>query len=224
MAVKYCFVPSCPNTSEKNKDKLFILVPLKENIRMKWCVAVSRPYTKTKRLYCCEDHFDLEFDMLNWMEYKLIGSRVYMRENVFPHKFVDSPKPTECSSKSQLSSSSRKRRSHSLENLGDKVKKEFIGFVTSSTEETSSIVSDPFSPREQLTTNQIESPSEKLLEILMNCQQSLTEGEGEFTPVMNYYYEPESTSKVKKKFGFVRSTEETKSIVSDQLSPRLTMN
>lgn len=59
MIVKTCFVPSCFNSSEHSMKKLFIMVPIKEDIRLKWCVAVSRPYTKTKHLYCCEDHFDV---------------------------------------------------------------------------------------------------------------------------------------------------------------------
>ncbi|KAJ8965074.1 hypothetical protein NQ314_004475 [Rhamnusium bicolor] len=66
----------------------------------------------------------LEKDMKNWIEYKILGSRVYMRD-VVPHKYIKSPKPAYQKYISQLSSSDRKRKLQSLDNLGDKVKRKF---------------------------------------------------------------------------------------------------
>ncbi|KAG5891002.1 hypothetical protein JTB14_022581 [Gonioctena quinquepunctata] len=174
------------------------MVPIKEDIRMKWCVAVRSPYTKTKNMYCCEDHFDLELDMLNWMEYKLIGSRIYMRKGVIPHKFINSPKPSEVSSKSQLSPTTRKRRSQSLEKLGDKVKRKF-SFDRLSSAETSTIVSCEHSPEDCFTMKQIDSPSGTFLvnKVPMShyFEQSSSGERDTDTQITYYELEPTSISK-----------------------------
>lgn len=61
MPFKRCFAPGCTNRSD-NCDKIFITVPKDETIRKKWCEALNRktvPKPTSGRIYCCEDHFDV---------------------------------------------------------------------------------------------------------------------------------------------------------------------
>ncbi|XP_072162427.1 uncharacterized protein [Bemisia tabaci] len=70
----YCFVPSCKNTSLSTPDKIFFSVPYGV-LRKEWCGAVGRsPNSLSEKTHrkCCEDHFNLEKDVTNWYEYKII--------------------------------------------------------------------------------------------------------------------------------------------------------
>ncbi|CAK1601557.1 unnamed protein product [Parnassius mnemosyne] len=90
MVRKYCIVPLCTNSSEKTPDKLFFNVPKKDEIRKKWLKATRRtdPLKVTSSIHCCEDHFDVENDMDNYVKYKLVGGRLKLKEGVVPHKFA----------------------------------------------------------------------------------------------------------------------------------------
>ena len=83
---KYCFVPSCKNTSARNPDKEFITVPSNELRRKAWCEAVG--YNKDRKLrkisYCCEDHLDLKNDLKNYETYKVFGGYKLLNKNVLP--------------------------------------------------------------------------------------------------------------------------------------------
>ncbi|XP_028178382.1 uncharacterized protein LOC114365884 [Ostrinia furnacalis] len=88
----WCLVPECTNTSIKTSQKLWIQLPSDIKMRYTWLKLAGRDpkllSTKT-RLYFCEDHFDLENDMVNYTEYKLMGSvkRVRMKPNCVPSRF-----------------------------------------------------------------------------------------------------------------------------------------
>ncbi|XP_047534796.1 uncharacterized protein LOC125069367 [Vanessa atalanta] len=91
---KCCVVPDCKNTTIRTPNKLFFSIPVGEQTRSEWCRAMGRLQPKHRPLhpnssrYCCEDHFDLEHDMANYLKWKLVGSsRLCLRKGVLPHKF-----------------------------------------------------------------------------------------------------------------------------------------
>ncbi|XP_075990075.1 uncharacterized protein LOC142985657 isoform X3 [Anticarsia gemmatalis] len=90
MVRKYCIVPMCTNSSLKTPQKLFFSVPLNKNLRKKWIKVMKRadPLTETSHVHCCEDHFDIEKDMENYVKYKLVGGMLKLKKNVVPHKFL----------------------------------------------------------------------------------------------------------------------------------------
>ncbi|KAF9417153.1 hypothetical protein HW555_005664, partial [Spodoptera exigua] len=69
----YCIVPQCASTSIKTPNKLFIYVPNNPQMRKKWLtLAIGKTpilYQNQGCMYFCEDHFDLQNDMLNYTEY-----------------------------------------------------------------------------------------------------------------------------------------------------------
>ncbi|XP_046385326.1 uncharacterized protein LOC124155501 [Ischnura elegans] len=83
-----CFVPNCKNTSDTLPKKIFVTVPKDKHRRQQWYEAIGRPYVSCAHKVCCEDHFNLESDAKNWMYYKTVGSRLCLKEDVVPHKFV----------------------------------------------------------------------------------------------------------------------------------------
>ncbi|XP_028171936.1 uncharacterized protein LOC114361168 [Ostrinia furnacalis] len=88
---KYCMVPKCISTTIKTPEKLFFCVPKDPKLRKKWYSLAKRdvripPNSQTTR-YCCEDHFDLEEDMENYVKFKLVGGRLKLKKGVLPHKF-----------------------------------------------------------------------------------------------------------------------------------------
>ncbi|CAF4831733.1 unnamed protein product [Pieris macdunnoughi] len=93
---KYCIVPKCTNTSSSTPEKLFFNVPRDLKVRKKWCTVMKRddkvPLSYHTVRYCCEDHFDLEADMENYVKYKLVGGQLRLKKEVLPHKF-DCQKP-----------------------------------------------------------------------------------------------------------------------------------
>ncbi|XP_050351795.1 uncharacterized protein LOC126774351 [Nymphalis io] len=91
---KYCVVPGCRNTTVRTPNKLFFSMPVGEQRRSEWCRVMGRNQPKHRPLhpkssrYVCEDHFDLEHDMANYLRWKLVGSsRLFLRKGVVPHKF-----------------------------------------------------------------------------------------------------------------------------------------
>ncbi|XP_046976221.1 PR domain zinc finger protein 5-like isoform X2 [Vanessa cardui] len=89
---RWCIVTSCPNTSIRTTEKLFIQVPDDIKMRNVWLRLANRDpksLSIKSRLYLCEDHFNLEEDMANYMEYKIMGSVKYirMKVNAVPTKF-----------------------------------------------------------------------------------------------------------------------------------------
>ncbi|XP_047520962.1 uncharacterized protein LOC125060218 isoform X2 [Pieris napi] len=65
-------------------------------VRKKWCTIMKRddkvPLSYHTVRYCCEDHFDLEADMENYVKYKLVGGQLRLKKGALPHKF-DCQKP-----------------------------------------------------------------------------------------------------------------------------------
>ncbi|GFT38392.1 THAP-type domain-containing protein [Nephila pilipes] len=90
---KYCIVPLCANSTFKTPDKCFFDVPRKLDIREKWCKVMKRDFekstvlSKTSVRHVCEDHFNLEGDVCNYMQCKLQGGKMRLKKDVIPHKF-----------------------------------------------------------------------------------------------------------------------------------------
>ncbi|XP_064076162.1 PR domain zinc finger protein 5-like isoform X2 [Vanessa tameamea] len=89
---RWCIVSSCPNTSIRTTEKLFIKVPDDIKMRNVWLKLAKRDpksLSIKSRLYLCEDHFNLEQDMANYMEYKIMGSvkHIKMKVNTIPSRF-----------------------------------------------------------------------------------------------------------------------------------------
>nr|XP_049706943.1 uncharacterized protein LOC126056809 [Helicoverpa armigera] len=90
---RWCVVSECENTSVKTPDKLWIQVPVDINMRNTWLKVARRDpglLSDKSRLYFCEDHFDLEHDMENYIRYKIMGSvkRIKMKPNCIPSRFA----------------------------------------------------------------------------------------------------------------------------------------
>ncbi|XP_050556364.1 uncharacterized protein LOC118264429 isoform X1 [Spodoptera frugiperda] len=84
-----CFVPLCPSTSTKFPNKLFLTGPSDPKLRKKWFQAARRTdkYSPKTIIRCCEDHFDLENDVENWMKFKMFGGKLFLKKDVVPHIF-----------------------------------------------------------------------------------------------------------------------------------------
>ncbi|CAH2101513.1 unnamed protein product [Euphydryas editha] len=93
---QYCAVPMCKNNPRASPNKLFISVPTNQNMRKKWFMLARRDWRtismKSKK-YFCEDHFDLPFDMENYMRYKIQGyiQKIRMNDGCLPTKFACQP-------------------------------------------------------------------------------------------------------------------------------------
>ncbi|XP_013140972.1 PREDICTED: uncharacterized protein LOC106105239 [Papilio polytes] len=88
---KTCAVPFCKSTTISTPHKLFIHVPKNPNIRRNWLILAGRlPTALLSSVYFCEDHFNLEDDMENYIEYTTMGavSSVKMRPGCLPTKFA----------------------------------------------------------------------------------------------------------------------------------------
>ncbi|ENN83341.1 hypothetical protein YQE_00300, partial [Dendroctonus ponderosae] len=89
---KWCMVPLCSSTTFKTSDKLFILVA--RGKRLKWLKACRRAHkdisVKTTA-HICEDHFNLEEDMNNYVKFKLMEDLKKMKANLVPHIFDCQP-------------------------------------------------------------------------------------------------------------------------------------
>lgn len=91
---KYCIVPKCKNTNRNAPNKVFFLVPRGEDVRRKWCKIMKRDMISPSTcLYCCEDHFDLEEDTANYIQYKIMNIQekqktvLRLKKGILPHKF-----------------------------------------------------------------------------------------------------------------------------------------
>ncbi|XP_073950641.1 uncharacterized protein [Choristoneura fumiferana] len=89
----YCIVRDCKNTSIKTPGKLWIRVPHEINMRNTWLKFAKKDpdsLSRETKAYFCEDHFDLENDMENYVQYKIMGSvkRIRMKPSCIPSKFV----------------------------------------------------------------------------------------------------------------------------------------
>ncbi|XP_026745457.1 uncharacterized protein LOC113506818 isoform X4 [Trichoplusia ni] len=88
---KSCVVPKCKNTTTNSPDNFFFIVPKDVKMRKKWIKAMKRldPFGDNSTVYCCEDHFNLESDMENYIRYKIMGSvkRIKMNPNCVPTRF-----------------------------------------------------------------------------------------------------------------------------------------
>ncbi|CAH2104974.1 unnamed protein product [Euphydryas editha] len=87
--VDSCFVPMCPSTSKKFPKKLFLTGPSDPKLRKKWFQAAKRndSYSPKTIIRCCEDHFDLENDVENWIKFKMCGGKLFLKKDVVPHIF-----------------------------------------------------------------------------------------------------------------------------------------
>ncbi|XP_031345566.1 uncharacterized protein LOC116172484 [Photinus pyralis] len=57
-----------------------------------WFKAARRDMPKSKStFYCCEDHFNLEEDIENFVRYKLMGGKIILKQTVVPHRFDCQP-------------------------------------------------------------------------------------------------------------------------------------
>ncbi|XP_014292004.1 zinc finger protein 558 [Halyomorpha halys] len=88
-----CAVPNCKNTTIKTPQKLFIQVPKDVKTRNVWLKQARRDpkllSSLNNRLYFCEDHFDLENDMENYVRFKIMGSvkKIIMKPDCRPSRF-----------------------------------------------------------------------------------------------------------------------------------------
>ncbi|XP_052741720.1 uncharacterized protein LOC112056287 isoform X4 [Bicyclus anynana] len=92
---KYCVVPRCRSSTRRTPHKLFLSMPRGE-ARHAWLAAMGRgpqhrALSLTCNRFCCEDHFNLEEDMINYLQWKLMGrketKKLMLRKGVVPHKF-----------------------------------------------------------------------------------------------------------------------------------------
>ncbi|KAG6458505.1 hypothetical protein O3G_MSEX010907 [Manduca sexta] len=101
---KCCAVPLCQSTSSRTPQKLFIHVPLNVKRRNLWLRLAKRNPKKVigdAEIYFCEDHFDLETDISNYLQYKMGSTKeIKMVPGCIPTKF-------KCQMNHKLSSKSR---------------------------------------------------------------------------------------------------------------------
>ncbi|XP_050311187.1 uncharacterized protein LOC126746837 [Anthonomus grandis grandis] len=92
---KYCLVPLCKNTTVKTPEKIFISLPGNKDRRRKWLKACRRNENdislSNKGVYVCEDHFNLEEDMDNYIKFKIMGGPKIMKPHSVPHIFDCQP-------------------------------------------------------------------------------------------------------------------------------------
>ncbi|XP_018575991.1 uncharacterized protein LOC108914628 [Anoplophora glabripennis] len=87
---KYCIVPGCKNTSVSTPNKIFISLPSDENVRKLWQQSMRREKFVSNKgtKFCCEDHFNVEEDMENYMYYKTMRrGKIQLKSGVIPHIF-----------------------------------------------------------------------------------------------------------------------------------------
>ncbi|XP_044727581.1 uncharacterized protein LOC123291379 [Chrysoperla carnea] len=111
---RWCAVPECKNTSVKTPEKLWMQVPNDINMRKTWFKVARRDLEllfKKSRLYFCEDHFDLEHDMENYIQYKIMGSvkRIRLKPHCIPSRFDLNRKQKSASNESDLDEAKRQR-------------------------------------------------------------------------------------------------------------------
>ncbi|XP_045467562.1 uncharacterized protein LOC123675990 isoform X2 [Harmonia axyridis] len=85
---KSCFVPTCLNSSENAPNKIFIFVPRDTTTRKYWFEAVGLKFVKTTK-YCCEDHFNLKEDSVDFYFYKRTRKTPRIKSGIVPHLFLN---------------------------------------------------------------------------------------------------------------------------------------
>ncbi|KAG5892194.1 hypothetical protein JTB14_012930 [Gonioctena quinquepunctata] len=91
---KFCLVPRCYSSSDQHPDKIFVSLPnatskLRKR-RKSWLLAIGRDENDISNEYggfVCEDHFNLEEDMVNYVKYKVMGGNILLKNDVVPHIF-----------------------------------------------------------------------------------------------------------------------------------------
>ncbi|CAH1972125.1 unnamed protein product [Acanthoscelides obtectus] len=91
MVYKWCVVPKCTNTSINSPQTLFVSVPTDCKRRKKWLLLARRDpkgISSTSNVFMCEDHFDMEKDTINYMQYKMgFRKKILLTEDAVPTKF-----------------------------------------------------------------------------------------------------------------------------------------
>ncbi|XP_026677303.1 uncharacterized protein LOC113466266 [Diaphorina citri] len=88
---KYCVVPECTSTTVATPDKLFIHVPKDVKQRKLWLTAMRRadPLSNRTSAFVCEDHFNLEQDMENYVRFQIMKKGpIRLHPGVIPQKFI----------------------------------------------------------------------------------------------------------------------------------------
>ncbi|KAH1005470.1 hypothetical protein HUJ04_006451 [Dendroctonus ponderosae] len=80
-----CCVPHCPNVRGVSKKQFFKVGANLEN-RQKWMIGKT-VIPKSQIVHCCEDHFDLPNDAVNYIRCKYTpGTRLKIRPKILPHR------------------------------------------------------------------------------------------------------------------------------------------
>ncbi|XP_008471265.1 uncharacterized protein LOC103508493 [Diaphorina citri] len=78
-------------TTVATPDELFIHVPKDVKWRKLWITAMRRadPLSNKTTAFVCEDHFNLEQDMENYVKFQIMKEGpIRLRPGVIPHKFI----------------------------------------------------------------------------------------------------------------------------------------
>ncbi|KAK5645278.1 hypothetical protein RI129_006578 [Pyrocoelia pectoralis] len=113
---KYCIVPMCTSTSIKTPNKTFVTLPKAPKVRKQWQMAMKRVeiLSNHSTYFVCEDHFNLEEDMQNYLYFKLMEKvQIKMKPDVLPHIFDCKITRTQTHSK-QFRSAFLKRQRHRI--------------------------------------------------------------------------------------------------------------
>ncbi|XP_060808187.1 zinc finger protein 267 isoform X2 [Amyelois transitella] len=113
---KCCAVPQCTNTTIKTPTKLFFSVPMDLNIRKKWFQLARRnpdALSPKTRPHFCEDHFDIEEDTENFIQYNIMKEKpkkynLRLKKGVLPHKFLCQKRNTASQEKNKASQEKNK--------------------------------------------------------------------------------------------------------------------
>ncbi|KAK9499457.1 hypothetical protein O3M35_002489 [Rhynocoris fuscipes] len=120
---KYCLVPFCKNTTIKTPNKIFFRLPVDRNRRAKWLKACRRNVDgispKSGAIYVCEDHFNLEEDMENYMRFKLMGGLKKIKAAVVPHIFDCQPDRKRASTKPTRTAAVKRERKRLIQEAMD---------------------------------------------------------------------------------------------------------
>ncbi|RVE46656.1 hypothetical protein evm_008668 [Chilo suppressalis] len=57
-------------------------------LTLQWIKGHSGSRGPKSVAFCCEDHFDVENDMDNYVKFKLVGGKLKLKKGVLPHKFA----------------------------------------------------------------------------------------------------------------------------------------
>ena len=81
------------NTTKNAPQKKFFCVPNDTKRKQLWFRIARRSEkpSEKKIFHCCEDHFDLEQDMENYIEYRLAGNNRRLKKDVVAHIFACQP-------------------------------------------------------------------------------------------------------------------------------------